>query len=50
MAVGCAINPLMLHGQTNVQWKLPKVVGQALLEESYYEPQSGQLLTASFMD
>jgi hypothetical protein len=25
-------------------------VGQALLETSYYEPQSGQLLTASFMD
>jgi carbon-monoxide dehydrogenase large subunit len=25
-------------------------VGQALLENSYYEPQHGQLLTASFMD
>jgi carbon-monoxide dehydrogenase large subunit len=25
-------------------------VGQALLENSYYEPQNGQLLTASFMD
>jgi carbon-monoxide dehydrogenase large subunit len=25
-------------------------VGQALLENSYYEPQSGQLLAASFMD
>ena len=25
-------------------------VGQALLEESYYEPETGQLLAASFMD
>ena len=25
-------------------------VGQALLEESYYEPETGQLLASSFMD
>ena len=40
--VGRAINPLILHGQTH--GGIAQGVGQALLEESYYEPQSGQLL------
>ena len=46
--VGCAINPLILHGQTH--GGIAQGVGQALLENSYYEPQIGQLLAASFMD
>jgi carbon-monoxide dehydrogenase large subunit len=46
--VGRAINPLILHGQTH--GGIAQGVGQALLESSYYELQSGQLLTASFMD
>src|SRR5258707_2607488 len=46
--VGRAINPLILHGQTH--GGIAQGVGQALLENSYYERQSGQLLAASFMD
>ena len=46
--VGRAINPLILHGQTH--GGIAQGVGQALLENSYYEPQNGQLLAASFMD
>jgi hypothetical protein len=46
--VGRAINPLILHGQTH--GGIAQGVGQALLENIYYEPQNGQLLTASFMD
>jgi carbon-monoxide dehydrogenase large subunit len=46
--VGRAINPLILHGQTH--GGIAQGVGQALIENSYYEPQTGQLLTASFMD
>jgi aerobic carbon-monoxide dehydrogenase large subunit len=46
--VGRAINPLILHGQTH--GGIAQGVGHALLENSYYEPQSGQLLAASFMD
>ena len=46
--VGRAINPMILHGQTH--GGIAQGVGQALLENSYYEPQSGQLLAASFMD
>jgi xanthine dehydrogenase molybdopterin-binding subunit B len=46
--VGRAINPLILHSQTH--GGIAQGVGQALLEESYYEPQSGQPLAASFMD
>jgi carbon-monoxide dehydrogenase large subunit len=46
--VGRAINPLILHGQTH--GGIAQGVGQALLENSHYDPGSGQLLTASFMD
>jgi carbon-monoxide dehydrogenase large subunit len=45
--VGRAINPLILHGQTH--GGIAQGVGQALLENSHYDPQSGQLLTASFI-
>jgi aerobic carbon-monoxide dehydrogenase large subunit len=46
--VGRAVNPMILHGQTH--GGIAQGVGQALLEESYYDPQSGQLRAASFMD
>jgi hypothetical protein len=46
--VGRAINPLILHGQTH--GGIAQGVGQGLLENSYYEPDTGQLLSASFMD
>jgi aerobic carbon-monoxide dehydrogenase large subunit len=46
--VGRAVNPLILHGQTH--GGVAQGVGQALLEECHYDPQSGQLLTASFID
>ena len=46
--VGRAINPLILHGQTH--GGIAQGVGQALLEECRYDAESGQLLSASFMD
>jgi carbon-monoxide dehydrogenase large subunit len=45
---GRLINPLLTAGQ--VQGGLAQGIGQALLEEVAYEPGSGQLLSASFMD
>jgi carbon-monoxide dehydrogenase large subunit len=46
--VGLAINPLILHGQTH--GAAAQGIGQALIEQCHYDRQSGQLLTASFMD
>jgi carbon-monoxide dehydrogenase large subunit len=46
--VGRAINPLILHGQTHGGFE--QGAGQALLEECRYDPESGQMLSASFMD
>ncbi len=46
--VGRAINPLILHGQSH--GGIAQGVGQALLENSHYDPDTGQLLAASFMD
>ena len=46
--VGRAINPLILHGQTH--GGIAQGVGQALLEDCAYDPASGQMLAASFMD
>jgi aerobic carbon-monoxide dehydrogenase large subunit len=46
--VGCAVNPMIVHGQTH--GGIAQGVGQALLEHSHYDPQTGQLLAASFMD
>ncbi|MBV8088189.1 MAG: xanthine dehydrogenase family protein molybdopterin-binding subunit [Alphaproteobacteria bacterium] len=46
--VGRAINPMIVHGQTH--GGLAQGVGQALLEHSRYDPETGQLLAASFMD
>ena len=45
---GVIINPLLVEGQ--VQGGLAQGVGQALSERIVYDPQSGQLLTASFLD
>jgi aerobic carbon-monoxide dehydrogenase large subunit len=46
--VGRAVNPLILHGQTHGGFA--QGAGQALLEECFYDPQTGQMLSGSFMD
>ncbi len=46
--VGTVINPLTLEGQ--IHGGVAQGVGQALMEQVVYDPDSGQLLTASFMD
>jgi carbon-monoxide dehydrogenase large subunit len=46
--VGKAINPLILHGQTH--GGIAMGVGQALLEQAYYDRDSGQMLAGSLMD
>ncbi len=45
---GRVINPMIVEGQ--VHGGLVQGIGQALLENCVYDPQSGQLLTGSFMD
>jgi aerobic carbon-monoxide dehydrogenase large subunit len=46
--VGTVINPLTLYGQ--IHGGIAQGVGQALMENVVYDAESGQLLTASFMD
>ncbi len=46
--VGTVINPLTLAGQ--IHGGVAQGVGQILMEQVVYEKESGQLLTASFMD
>jgi carbon-monoxide dehydrogenase large subunit len=46
--VGRAVNPMIVHGQTH--GGLAQGVGQALLEHSHYDRETGQLVAASFMD
>ena len=46
--VGRAVNPQIIHGQ--VHGGIAQGVGQALLEQCYYDPDTGQLLSGSFMD
>jgi aerobic carbon-monoxide dehydrogenase large subunit len=46
--VGRAVNPMIVHGQ--VQGGITHGIGQALLEQCCYDPQSGQLLSGSLMD
>jgi aerobic carbon-monoxide dehydrogenase large subunit len=46
--VGRAVNPMILHGQTH--GGIAQGAGQALLEDCRYDPQTGQLRAASFMD
>ncbi|HUD51166.1 xanthine dehydrogenase family protein molybdopterin-binding subunit [Parvibaculum sp.] len=45
---GTIINPMIVEGQ--VHGGIAQGVGQALLELGVYDPQSGQLVTGSFMD
>jgi len=46
--VGRVINPLIVAGQ--VHGGIAQAVGQALLENTHYDPQSGQLMTGSLQD
>ena len=46
--VGLAVNPMILHGQTH--GAAAQGIGQALMELCYYDRESAQNLSASFMD
>ena len=46
--VGTMLNPLLCEGQ--IHGGIVQGLGQALLENLAYDPQSGQLLTGSFLD
>ncbi len=45
---GKIINPMIVEGQ--VHGGIVQGIGQALLENAVYDPESGQLLTGSYMD
>ncbi|MEQ8283283.1 MAG: molybdopterin-dependent oxidoreductase, partial [Parvibaculum sp.] len=45
---GTIINPMIVEGQ--VHGGIAQGIGQALLEHGIYDPQSGQLVTGSYMD
>jgi carbon-monoxide dehydrogenase large subunit len=46
--VGRVINPLIVDGQ--IQGGVAQGIGQALMENCVYDPDSGQLMTATFVD
>lgn len=46
--VGRAVNPLIIHGQTH--GGMAQGIGQALLEQCFYDAGTGQLLSGTFMD
>ena len=46
--VGRAVNPMIVRGQ--VHGGVAQGFGQAVLEQTAYDPASGQLLSGSFMD
>ncbi|MGH6768320.1 MAG: xanthine dehydrogenase family protein molybdopterin-binding subunit, partial [Xanthobacteraceae bacterium] len=46
--VGRAVNPMILHGQTH--GGIAQGVGQALWEQCVVDPDTGQVMTGSFMD
>jgi carbon-monoxide dehydrogenase large subunit len=46
--VGTVVNPLTLKGQ--IHGGVVQGLGQALMERVVYEPETGQLLSGSFMD
>lgn len=46
--VGNVINPMLVHGQSH--GGIAQGLGQAVLEAVRYDPESGQFLTATFMD
>jgi aerobic carbon-monoxide dehydrogenase large subunit len=45
---GTVVNPLLLHGQ--VQGGVAQGVGQAMLERTVFDPETGQLVTGSLTD
>jgi carbon-monoxide dehydrogenase large subunit len=45
---GRAVNPMLIHGQSH--GGIAQGIGQALWEECRYDPQTGQLLSASLLD
>jgi carbon-monoxide dehydrogenase large subunit len=45
---GRAVNPMIVHGQ--IHGGIAQGVGQALIENCLYDPESGQLLAGSFLD
>ena len=46
--VGRAVNPMIIDGQ--VHGGIAQGAGQALMEKAHYDPNTGQLLSGSFMD
>jgi carbon-monoxide dehydrogenase large subunit len=46
--VGVVINPMVVEGQAH--GGIAQGIGQALFEAASYDPETGQLLTGSFMD
>ncbi|MBP0446051.1 xanthine dehydrogenase family protein molybdopterin-binding subunit [Roseomonas sp. SSH11] len=46
--VGKVINPMLVHGQ--MHGGIMTGIGQALMEEARYDPESGQFLTSTFQD
>lgn len=46
--VGKAVNPMIVRGQ--VHGGVAQGVGQSIMERTSYDPESGQLLSGSFMD
>ncbi|WP_137180827.1 xanthine dehydrogenase family protein molybdopterin-binding subunit [Roseomonas sp. AR75] len=46
--VGNVINPMLVHGQSH--GGIAQGLGQAVLEEARYDAESGQFVTATFMD
>jgi carbon-monoxide dehydrogenase large subunit len=46
--VGRAVNPLLIHGQ--IHGGIAQGVGQALLEQCFYESSTGQVFSGSLMD
>ena len=45
---GVVVNPMLLQGQ--IHGGIAQGIGQALMERTVFDPESAQLLTASFMD
>lgn len=46
--VGRAVNPLIIHGQTH--GGIAQGIGEALIEQVFYDASTGQLISGSFMD
>jgi carbon-monoxide dehydrogenase large subunit len=46
--VGVVMNPLLLHGQ--IQGGVAQGIGQMLMENIHFDPETGQNLSGSFMD